>query len=91
MNEFYLNTLGIANTLNPIISGANPSLLSSNFYEFLSVLFDIAADKSYYSEADGTFNAKLSNNVITEEVKGDLSSILSINQFVEDTAASSNF
>ena len=50
LNDFYLNNLGLANTLYPIHdSPARATKLSSNLYEFLSVLFDIGANTSYYN------------------------------------------
>jgi len=50
LNDFYLNNLGLANTLYPVHdSPAQANKLSSNLYEFLSVLFDIGANTSYYN------------------------------------------
>ena len=91
LNQFYLHDLGFANTLHPILSGDNASMLSSNLYEFLSVLFDVAADRSYYSLADGSFHAKLSNDILTEEIMKDLSTILSVQSYVEEMATSAGY
>ena len=47
INTFYLSSLGLKNNLHGIDSNKT-SRLSSDFYDFLSVVFDIAADTSYY-------------------------------------------
>lgn len=56
--------------------------LSSDFYEFLSVLFDIAADSSFYDKEFGIFGTKLSNSIITRERTQDLNTALSINNYI---------
>ncbi len=75
INTFYLSTLNMKNTLESPLSadasgakvfsnGVNAHSaegLSSNFYLFLSVLFDIAANKSYYDTQYGVFGTMLSN------------------------------
>ena len=82
INSFYLDNFGLKNTLDPALdlsNATNAGLLSSNFYEFLSVLFDIAANNSYYNK-EGQFGAKLnlSGDVITEQIDADLKQALSI-------------
>lgn len=95
INNFYLDDLKLKTTLDPVIQSPNASkgsLLSSNFYEFLSVLFDIAANNSYYG-SDGHFGAKLhlSNDVITEQIDYDLNLIKQIQAFISGLAVSANF
>ena len=50
INNFYLNELNLANTLYPALSGESALNLSSNLYEFLSALFDVAANTAYYND-----------------------------------------
>ena len=66
-----MSTLGLKNTLYQDIDNKHGQELSSNFYEFLSVMFDVAANNSYYNSA-GHFGAKLSNTTITEDIDGPL-------------------
>lgn len=64
INDFYLLTLGMKNSLGYAASSLvdkGYAGLSSNFYDFLSVLFDIAADSSYYDAKYNVFGSKLSN------------------------------
>ena len=64
--------------------------MSSNFYEFLSVLFDIAADTSYFN-SQGRFGTKLSNTTITEEINPDLMSATSICADISSLAHQAGF
>ena len=60
LNEFYLSTLGMKNMLEYPLSSTEvlgSSGLSSNFYDFLSVLFDIAANPSYYDVEHDVFGS----------------------------------
>ena len=50
LNNFYLNEMNLANTLYPALSGDSAMNLSSNLYEFLSALFDVAANTAYYND-----------------------------------------
>lgn len=88
INEFYLSALALKNTLEPAISSQTylqkQALLSSNFYEFLSVLFDIAADPSFYDEEFHIFGTKLSNEIITRERNADLIEVSAINDYFRD-------
>ena len=64
LNEFYLSTLGMKNTLEYLLPSSDmlkSTSLSSNFYDFLSVLFDIAANPSYYDSDYDVFGSQLSN------------------------------
>lgn len=64
--------MNLANTLVPVLSSSEyASDLSSNMYEFLSVLFDVAANTAYY-DSRNQFGMKLPSNVITEEINEDL-------------------
>ncbi len=50
INDFYLSSLGLKNNLFTTSAYASQGEygLSSSFYDFLSVMFDIAANPSYY-------------------------------------------
>ena len=91
LNKFYLNDLNLANTLVPALS--SPGLvadLSSNLYEFLSVIFDVAASTAYYNK-DQKFGMKLPNDVITEEINADIASAYYINNFISNCVHASEF
>ena len=90
INNFYLNELNLANTLYPALSGESALNLSSNLYEFLSALFDVAANTAYYNDKY-KFGIKLQNDVMTEEIDSDLSIIKSISGFVQNEAASASY
>ena len=90
LNNFYLNELNLANTLYPALSGSLATNLSSNLYEFLSVMFDIAANNSYYDK-NGKFGTKLSNSIITEEIDVDLDTVKKISSYINDVAQSADF
>ena len=91
LNYFYLNDLDLANTLVPALSSSVlVSNLSSNFYEFLSALFDVAANTAYYND-DWKFGIKLTNDVITEDIDEDLSTIKSIEEFISSYASSAEY
>lgn len=83
ISEFYLSTLCMKNALQyPVSSNEmlGSSGLSSNFYDFLSVMFDIAANPSYYDMEHNVFGSKLSDQVITHDIYDDL-------QLVQQTSA----
>lgn len=93
INDFYLNDLDLAKTLDSCDGSSTQdakSALSSNFYEFLSVLFDVAANTAYYDK-DGHFGMKLSNDVITQEIDDDLNYAKQVYAEVTDLAQKSNF
>ena len=91
LNNFYLNNLNLANSLVPALSSnAAVNNLSSNFYEFLSVLFDVAADTAYYNR-ENQFGMKLPNNVITEEIDDDLTLVNNISSYITNYAQSVDF
>lgn len=91
LNHFYLDNLNLANTLYPAHSSSRlVSDLSSNLYEFLSVLFDIGANTSYYNE-QSKFGMKLPNDVITEEINNDLLSTKYISSFLDDAMMSTGY
>lgn len=93
INTFYLSSLVIKNDLeyaisNTVFKGA--SGLSSNFYDFLSVLFDIAADPSYYDSEYNVFGSKLSNQIITHDIHNDLQLLKQVSAVVISAAAKAN-
>lgn len=75
INEFYLSTLNLKNDLaqpSALFNMADGAGLSSSFYEFLSVMFDVAADTSYYDDIHNVFGTRLSNGMITHDIFDDL-------------------
>lgn len=66
-------------------------MLSSNFYEFLSVLFDVAADPSFYDEEFKIFGTKLSNSIITRERNEDLLEVSAINDYLSSMLDKSGY
>ena len=85
-----MNELDLANTLKSALSGDSASNLSSNLYEFLSAVFDIAANTAYYNDKQ-QFGMKLPNNVITEEINKDLSTAKNIGLIVYNSAISTGY
>ena len=94
INTFYLSSLVIKNDLEYAISNTmfkGASGLSSNFYDFLSVLFDIAADPSYYDSEYNVFGSKLSNQIITHDIHNDLLLLKQVSAVVMSAATKANF
>lgn len=85
-----MNELNLANTLKPALSGDSATNLSSNLYEFLSAIFDIAANTAYYNDKK-QFGMKLPNNVITEDINKDLSAAKNIGLVIYNNAISSGY
>lgn len=96
INTFYLSALGLKNTLLPAKSTlSSASQLSSRFYAFLSVLFDTAANNSYYDDKYKKFGTSLqtesNGEIITHDIYEDLSTLLSVDAEVMSVANEANY
>ena len=94
INEFYLSTLGMKNTMQYLVSSNQQygsAGLSSNFYDFLSVLFDVAANPSYYDIQNDVFGSKLSSGVITHNIYDDLKAVKDISAVIMSAASTASY
>lgn len=90
INKFYLDDLGLKNTLEDVKKSRQD--LSSRFYDFLSAVFNVAANPSYYNKTTNEFGAVLtSNTVATQLLSEDLHEISSIYEFLSSLAEEMQF
>ena len=84
ISEFYLNTLRLKNDLAPQLSDHTDDNLQSHFYDFLSVLFDVGANKSYIFDdlyGNEKFGTELINGNITSERHNDYLKSIEISNY----------
>ena len=84
ISEFYLNTLRLKNDLAPQLSDHTDDNLQSQFYDFLSVLFDVGANKSYIFDdlyGNEKFGTELINGNITSERHNDYLKSIEISNY----------
>lgn len=94
INEFYLSTLNMKIDLeqtSKLFEMKDGHGLSSAFYEFLSVMFDIAADPSYYDAEHNIFGTRISNDMITHDIFEDLQLIKDVSSFVVSCANKASY
>lgn len=89
IDNFYLNHLGLKNTLNlsSDLSTMTENELSDQLHKFLSVIFDVAADGTYRDKVlDGIYGTKLENNIVTHDIAEDLCALIQTSAYIMSIA-----